>query len=733
MTPPQSGRGLKSERARKSGRGDVRRCAGAAAYVHQAIALSQAVPPVRSVPILSAGRSAAQLRQIFPECTFSAISPPPIAACTAQDPDQDLVADWASNLIAAQTGAGDPTRVLIAIAGRTDTLAAIYYGLQTRRSIRLMADFDAVEAALAGVTSAILAGPPEVFGKRLLKRLLDWAQQSPAAPRQIGIITGRDPVQMFDLVAKLVLAGLPRGTPEQALIAPAGQGDAFEFIGAHGNELHLSYRDGVLCGRSAALAATPAAGFDCGAGCQFKPRYRADQVRKSTVFLVSCDGFTPSDGFAPSAFSLLFGLLDGPVCNILAPYKHVQANAALLTMIKALARANYPLGEIAFLANGRANRGVLPDYGYVVLGDPELTAIARPPEPAPPPETVETAQGALVRAVIRPDQTALTVRLAVPHTDQPLALVPVSDNLRAGAPLFTIGALPGRTEIDVSLFDAAPLPAGLVEFAIVAAQPADPAILARTVAQLQNCRLFAAILEAEDTSADLQAQLWHLLHSAAAFPRLIEAAHGQALMLQLDALIATRLAQVQRALADSLLAALATQRLWISQDYVKLFACVTRAAADSDSSCPHCTQHVTTWRYDDPLTNLPSRHMGICDRCGIIADAPVVNAIQLAVETIGSLRRRDVPVTARITNTGTVPAGASLVVQMNRWQIDGIGATDCRAEFMLGPGETREHCATLHLPSPFQDDVLAIQAFAVTDQLDLVFASQKVMVAVRPQ
>jgi len=481
------------------------------------------------------------------------------------------------------------------------------------------------------------------------------------------------------------------------------------------------------------MAESPELAFDCAISCQFKPRYLAEQVSKSTVFLISCDGFTPSEGFAPSAFSVLFALLDGPACNVLAPYKHVQVNDALLKMIRAMARANFALGDIAFLANARSNHGALPDYGYLLLGDPELTVAQQPDQVLPPPKHVATAVGVLVQAFVRPGQAALSLRIPLVQTDQPLALLPVSDNLRDAAALFAIGTAPGNAEIDVTLFDAETLPEGLIEFAVVAAQRVAPEALARAAARLQKVRVFDAILGAKRHSADPLAQVVELLQMAAAFPRLIETMRGQSQMLHLDALIEAQFAQAQRALADALFAALGEQRLWISQEYGKLFACVARAGPDHDSTCPHCAHHVTTWRYDDPLTGLDSRHMQICDRCGIIADAPIANPIILTVATIGSLRTRHVPVMARITNSGVMPVGVSLVVQMNRWQLEDITAKNCRFDVELAPGESIDHCTTLQLPSPFQDDVLAIQAFAVTDQLDLVFASQKVMAAVRPR
>jgi hypothetical protein len=700
----------------------VRICTDSADYVQEANALCQNKGAIRSVPILAGGRSAAQLARVFPDHAFSETGSAQTGGFTAENLIQDL--------LTAVPNHGDPQRVLVVIAGRTDSLPAICYALATGRSIRLVTDFDAVAGALTGTTSAMLAGPPELFHKAFLKHLLDWSQQTPGAPRRIGIITGRDALQVFDLVAKLLIAGLQRGRTDPEPVAAEA---AFEFIGAHGNEMHLSYRDGVLCGRSAGLAESPEAAFDCGVGCQFKPRYRAEQVSKRSVFLISCDGFTPSDGFAAAEFGVLFGLLDGPACNILAPYKHVQVNDALLTMIKAMARANYPLGDIAALANACFNRGLLPDYAYLVLGDPELAVAQQSGPEVPPPEHVVTPAGVLVRAIIRPGQAALSVRVPVVRIDQPLALLPVSDNLRSAAPLFAFGTTPGQDEIDVTLFDADSLPEGSIEFAVVAAQRAAPEALARASARLHKARLFDAILGAECHSADLRAQLAELLQIAGAFPRLIESVRGQAWMLHLDAVIEAQFARLQRGLADALLGALAEQRLWISQEYGKLFACVARAGPNHDAACPHCAHHVTTWRYDDPLTGLTSRHMQICDRCGIIADAPRDNPITLTVATIGTLHTRHELVKIRIANGGMEPIGVSLVVQMNRWQLDGIAAEDCRFDGKLAPGESIDHCTTLRLPSPFQDDVLAIQAFAVTDQLDLIFASQKVLAAVRPR
>jgi hypothetical protein len=673
----------------------------------------------RVVPVLAGGRSQARLASVFPGVEVSQIGP--VFDAPAAEPGV-----LAELLLAAGQGGGDAGRLLLVHPGSAHSLPAILYALATGRLVTLRDDLNGFEADLAGATSAILAGRAEAFSKAFLKRLLDWTHRNQLAPRQLGILTGRDNVQICDLVAKSLLAR----------IAPAETGGAaavnnYTLIGAHGNEIHLDYRDQVLCGRVPGDGGETDARFDCGIDCPHANRLEASRISARNVLLISCDGFTPSGGLAPNDFSLLFRLLDGPAVSILAPYKHIQANESLVVMVESLACSGYSLGEIANAVNVRGNRDTLADPAFLVLGDPETSVVLVPERH--PAEIIETARGLFVRVRCEPKQQALTLRLPAWPAHGPLAVLPIDNSLRAADPLFAIGTRLDSDLIDLALFGQHPLPEGVFEFAIVEAAKADPLVTAEAVRRLNSCRLFDAILGSREFATTDAHSLRELLQSATAFPRPIESILGQSRVLHLATLIRSRIMMMQASLADALFEVLAEERLWICQKYCDLFARVVRAGPSSDGNCPHCSSGLTAWLYEDTLTSLASRHVLICDRCGIISDAPIGCLIDIFFETIGTLRGNRQDIVVRIRNRGEEAIRLSLAVQINAWRRAGVTGSNCRGDFQLDASEIHTHHATLYFPDGFPDDVLSVQVFCVTELLDLSFASQKVVSIVRPR
>ena len=671
------------------------------------------------VPVLAGSRCRERLQVLFPGVDI--LQTGPALETSAVEPGA-----LAELLLSAEQVGGEAGRLLLVQPRCAHSVPAILYALATRRRVKLVDDLNGFDAELAGAGSALLAGRAELFSKAFLNRLLDWVHHNPAAPRQLGILSGRDTVQMGDLVAKSLLARLAPAAMDG--VAPV---DSYALIGAHGNEIHLDYRDRVLCGRVPVDHGDADAQFDCGIDCPYDNRLAADRIRARIVLLVSCDGFTPGGGLAPSDFSLLFRLLDGPAVSILAPYKHIQANESLIVMVEALARSGYSLGEIADTLNARGNRDMLADPAFLVLGDPEIS-VERGPKRHPP-EIVETARGLVVRTGCGPAQRALTLSLPAWPADSALAVLPIDDTLRAANWLFAISMRPGRDRVDVTLFGEDPLPGGCLEFALVEAVKADPSVIAETVRRLDGCRLIDAVLDGAEPVAMATQSLRRLLRAAAAFPRPIEDALGQNRVLHLSTLIRSRMTAIQAAVADSLLEAMANQRLWISQKYGDLFDCVLRAGAPWDGDCPHCSNHVTTWLYEDSLTRIASRHLLICDRCGIISDSPAGSPIEIDFETIGTLQRSRQDLTIRVRNRGDSAIRLSLAVQVNAWRSANVGGSDSRVDLELVAAGTHTHRATLDLPDGFPDDVLSVQLFCVTEALDLSFFSQKVISMVRPR
>jgi hypothetical protein len=310
-------------------------------------------------------------------------------------------------------------------------------------------------------------------------------------------------------------------------------------------------------------------------------------------------------------------------------------------------------------------------------------------------------------------------------------VLPVSESLRAAEAFFALGPS-GTGSMDVTLFGESPLPEGVLEFAIVEAAQADRETIAHACQCLDGLRLFETILDQNEV-AGAKAPLWDLLRAAAAFPRPIESLLGQNRMLHLGPLVDTQIARLRAALCDGLLEVLAGRRLWISQEYGDLFQRVSRAGPAEDGECPHCSNQVTAWLYEDVLSGLTSRIVRICSRCGIIWDGPAGSHLEIGFDTIGRFKGRDEALTVRLSNRGRRPIRISMAVQLNAWRLSNVKCTDCRADLEIAPGETIVHRAILHLPQSFPDDILSVQLFLVGESLDLSFVSQKVMSQVRPR
>jgi hypothetical protein len=139
------------------------------------------------------------------------------------------------------------------------------------------------------------------------------------------------------------------------------------------------------------------------------------------------------------------------------------------------------------------------------------------------------------------------------------------------------------------------------------------------------------------------------------------------------------------------------------------------------------------WAYADRITHLPSRHVLICSRCGIISDVPAQTSLRIAFPTIGHFRTREQPIEVRVTNTADTPAAVSLALQLNEWRMQGLAGADCRVDLEIDAKQTRTHTARLHFPERFHDDILSIQLFLVDQSLDLLFFSQKVQSTVCPR
>jgi hypothetical protein len=116
-----------------------------------------------------------------------------------------------------------------------------------------------------------------------------------------------------------------------------------------------------------------------------------------------------------------------------------------------MALTGYTLGDIAHLINARANVGSLPDYGFLVLGDPEISVST---------VTVEmrrhqdhrASNALVVRAGLDGGRRAFTATVPAVDAGVPLAVLPISANSRSPSTFFALGWSAEAGTMDVPLF-----------------------------------------------------------------------------------------------------------------------------------------------------------------------------------------------------------------------------------------------------------------------------------------
>lgn len=682
---------------------------------------------LHSIPISGTARDARALAALYPDLPIRIAPAPPPSA-----PPFDSASGLAVDLLSDLWQMGTAGTLAVADPG-PDSLPALAYAVLTgRRVVALPAPLDPF-AALCGSGTALIATPAEALDKAFIARLLDWQTTDPEAPDRLGLLTGRDAAQTARIVARLLILRACHAAGH-VLPAAADRGPAeFLLIGAHGNEMHLGYgEEDVLCGRRHALPPQPEGRFDCGRACQIENRRAAQSLDANTVLLMSCDGFTPSQGLAPRDFSILFGLLDGRPAAVLAPFKHVQANAPLLILIEALARSAAPLGEIAHTLNRIGNTGMLPDPAFLVLGDPDLCTVPPLARDTQGAETTSTPRGTVLRITPAPQAHAVTLSLPRPAGDTPLAVLPMTPALRASGHFFALAPTPGEG-IEVTVFRDGALDPGPLEVALVPAAPLDSRVLATGRGALSRLRLIAHVFGSSPAMDTAGKDIADLMHRIAAFPRPIEQLDALPLALAAPALIQARLDVLRRAAALRIADHLGEARVWMSQDHAALYPDLRRAGSEGDGPCLHCGTQAFAWRYRDPVAEHPARDVTICHRCGITADLPLAAALRVSMSTLPEVRGSALEVCVRIDNTGPEAAGLSLFLQLNEWRKLGIGGLTEPVELSVLPGETLRHGVALTLPPQMQDDIVSLQLFMVDAGLGLHFLSQKTLLNLTAQ
>lgn len=641
--------------------------------------------------------------------------------------------------------AGDPQRLVVARAGSAAALPAAVYAEATGKRFVAVDSLGEAEARLARLrpASVILADDLDRFPKERLARLLAWSAQGPLAPVLLGIMAGQSAAQTSAVVCRLMVHRdfRQRGGRlfEPSLPEPVAVQDMqpmeFYVVTAHGNEMHLRHnQDEVLCG---AFANRPreAKSFDCEPRCPHSKRVRASAVPAHAVFLLSCDAFTLGDGLVPPEFNVLLNFLNGWAGTVLAPFKHVQGNVGLRILTNALIHSGHSIGEIAQRLNGVARFDDVPDYSYLVLGDPDLVAKAdAQPSRAP----VADLRSSDALDVACDAKGAYAVEVTIPAgvvgeilgtEEANLALEPRSETLHRPDIYFALRWLPGREALGVVIFSNEALPEGPLIFRLGAARRLDEHEQRTALDRLGRLNALASLSFLAPAVRAIEGQILSILRTAAAYPRAVELVQGHAIVRAIGPIMANEYRGARRGILQAVLDEMASARVWISQSYAAAYPLVRQAAPAE--ACPHCGSGLTAWSYQDGGTGLPERIVAVCNRCGIIEDRPAAGELEITLATCRSLGARTLRQDVSLCNRSARAIELTLLHQFNQWRQLGIEADPAIAELTLAAGERVERSVLFRFPADLHDDVQQMQFFALTDRFDLHFAGQKVTSTIR--
>ncbi|HEY2295468.1 MAG TPA: hypothetical protein VGM86_32595, partial [Thermoanaerobaculia bacterium] len=519
---------------------------------------------------------------------------------------------------------------------------------------------------------------------------------------------------------------------------PVAQMQPMEYyiLGAHGNEMHLRHRgEEVLCGAFAGRATGPGA-FDCEPGCRHQGRVRSSEIPAQTVFMLSCDAFTLAGGLVPAEYNVMLNLLNGWTTSVLAPSKHVQGNQGVILLVEALVQSGFTLGEVAQRLNAISRFGETADPAYLVLGDPDLVVHPRQ-EPAPTAswklsaEGLEIAGSAAGSRVLEVTIPHHALKAALGESAAP-ALMPLSDELMRADVYFTLSDLPVQGEVRLIVFAPQRFGAEPLRLRILPAVPVDEETLRMALAQLRRLAALAEIgIGAEAVRAPAE-EVLTILRAAAGYPRPVDLVLGDGVLRNLGLVLDVKLREVRRRALAAVLGVMETTRLWPSQSYAHVYSRMQPVGTGAAGPCPFCSGSTFCWSYEDPLTDFPSRHLRICSRCGIIGDQPAAAELELRVAPRRELTRTHATQTFTLRNLGSRPLSLTCFLQFNQWRQLGIAVEPDLIDLDLAAGEEVERTVEIHCDNTFPDDILQMQVYALTDTFGLYFASQKVIVRIRP-
>lgn len=641
---------------------------------------------------------------------------------------------------------GDEKRLVIARVGSVSALPAAVYAEMTGKNFTGLTDLDDVEDQLTKLNplSIILADDLDRITKSFLSGMLKWSHKAGNDPVLLGIMTGQSFAQLSGIVCRLLVhrdfrsQGGHLFEPPSPESVPVQHMEPMEFciITAHGNEMHLRHSaDEVLCG---AVGIAPNGGdkFDCERQCPHRKRVRSSAVPAHAICALSCDAFTLGDGLVPPEFNILLNFLNGWASTVLAPFKHVQGNMGLSVLANALIHSGYSIGEVAQRLNAVCRLDDVPDYSYLVLGDPDvvpksgatrsdtLVATARSHDGLD--VACEAGQASALEIVI-PFQEVLEV---FGSSARRLAVEPLSESLQSPDIYFSLRHTPDAAALSICVFGKNALPVDTLVFRLIVAEGFSDHDRKMAFDHLKHLNALANIEFLIPTVRSTEAQILSTMRTAIAYPRAIELLQGHAIVRGIASILTNEFRSARQDILHAILDEMACKRIWISQIYAPAYP-IVRQLDTRNGICDFCGNALTAWSYQDGFTDLFDRTVVICDRCGISEDRPAAAELEIKLATCQSLTSVTHRQAFSVRNRSTRTIELSLLHQFNEWQQLGIEVDPGIEEFTLAAGEQVDKSAVFRFPPDLPDGLLQMQFFALTDRFCLQFVGQKVKSVVR--
>lgn len=603
------------------------------------------------------------------------------------------------------------------------SIAAAYYACSTGKSVRFVDEWQAdLDASLdASIASYLLVDDYAAFHKSLLARIVE-NEKFRQAPLGTGILTAFDEAAFTRLVVRILLT-------RDAPVMPAGL-EHYRVITEHGNEMHMELDGGeFLCGAASGEDSSfndPT--FDCRPTCPHTSRRPAASLRVQHLLISSCNTFTLGDGVVGPEFSLLFRMMDGWCCSVMAPLKHALTGVAIPLLIEALARSGCSLGALAERLNSIAAYGADADPAYVLLGDP-ATIVSPPSLELQQPDahligdSMALAGNLLGRCAAEWQLPPTTLRAVAARNDDRIAIVPLCSGLRSPDVYFAFRRRPDSDRWNLLLFSDRELPRTRVQLAVIGSAGVPSWLHVHTLDRIRELYRMQAFGIAIEIIQDIEAGILSQLRFGIGYPRLVEYLVGELMIRNLGSILEEQLTQARHTILDQLIE-LTADRLWLSQRYGRHYSSVRRAPSGT-APCPYCVSETTPWHYADEVTGRTSRTLMICARCGIIADHPTESPLHVSMGKLHELPLAGVTVTVSVSNRSETPLHVAVIAHFHEWRNLGISRDGEHVDLQLMAGQTAHHEFVFHFEKPFGDYMQDIHVFTLTGNFELSCHTQK--------